>query len=739
MIQQIETTHRQTTQDDWELRKLGSVLRRRWLLLIAVTAVITSGVAYKIWLQKPIYRQQFQLFLDINTGEELSPLSENARKPAFVPLQFRDFKTEMEVLTSYQVISPLLPEIQSRYSDLDYDKLIKNLKLQHQENTALIKVSYEDDNPEKIKFVLEKLAKSYTTYSLNKLQTSTNQAIKLVDDRLPQLKNRVDQLQGELQQFRRQYNLVDIEQQSKILSDRMGNIIQQKQEAQGLMGETRSEAENLQQQLGIDIKQAIAVSALSEAPRYLALAEELQKLDSQIASESVRLTEGHPAIIALREKRQHLLPLIEQEVAEVAGSQVGKLDGLSTVSSPNTIRLELTQKLIETGSKLTGIQTRLQSLIASENQARQSLQQFAVVVRRYGDLNRNLEIASQSLNRFLVSRENLQIETARKVSPWQVISKIEAPTQPVSPVPVRDLLLGALAGLLAGVGTVIFAEKLNRKYHSPEELQDDTRQTFLGTIPFHKQLKTAPTTLSRNGTMANSSYWEAYISLQANLDFLQPDKPLKSLVISSTLPGEGKSTISLYLAKVAAAMGKRVLLVDADLRRPSIHRYLDSVTNTWGLSNVISGVAESKQLIQSVPEEENLHILTAGQIPPNPVGLLASAKMKELLEQWQTKYDLIIFDTPPLHGFADAKYLAAQTDGLVMVVGLDKTEKPAVQKVLNDLRISPITLLGIVANGVKGYVPSYSNYYEDYYNSGKKEPDTSRYQLMTGLKNREDE
>ncbi|NJR15029.1 MAG: hypothetical protein HC785_04550 [Calothrix sp. CSU_2_0] len=395
MIQQIETTHRQTTQDHWELRKLGSVLRRRWLLLIAVTAVITSGVAYKIWLQKPIYRQQFQLFLDINTGEELSPLSENARTPAFVPLQFRDFKTEMEVLTSYQVISPLLPAIQSRYSDLDYDKLIKNLKLKHQENTALIGVSYEDDNPEKVKFVLEKLAQSYTTYSLNKLQTSTNQAIKLVDDRLPQLKNRVDQLQGQLQQFRRQYNLVDIEQQSKILSDRMGSIIQQKQEAQALMGETRSQAENLQQQLGIDIKQAMAISALSEAPRYLALAEELQKLDSQISSESVRLTEGHPAIIALREKRQRLLPLIEQEVAGVAGSQVGKLDRLPTVSSPDTIRLELTQKLIETGSQLTGIQTRLQSLTASENQARQSLQQFAMVVRRYTDLNRNLEIASQ--------------------------------------------------------------------------------------------------------------------------------------------------------------------------------------------------------------------------------------------------------------------------------------------------------------------------------------------------------
>ena len=222
----------------------------------------------------------------------------------------------------------------------------------------------------------------------------------------------------------------------------------------------------------------------------------------------------------------------------------------------------------------------------------------------------------------------------------------------------------------------------------------------MGTIPYHKELKTAITQLSRNGTLANSAYWEAYISLQTNLEFLEPDKILKSLVISSTLPGEGKSTISLYLAKVAAAMGKRVLLVDADMRNPTVHRYVESLTNTWCLSNFISGVAEAQDLIQTLPEEENLSVLTAGQTPPNPARLLASAKMKDLLLDFQTKYDLVIIATTPLHGFADAKYLASQTDGLMMVVGLDKTEKPALRQVLNDLEVSHIYLFGIVNNGV---------------------------------------
>ncbi|MGD1912321.1 MAG: GumC family protein [Rivularia sp. (in: cyanobacteria)] len=730
----------QPREDPWELRQLASVLRRRLFLIIPIALAITAGVVYRGWLQKPIYSQKFQLFLDSAAEINVNPLSEQ-RGSSFIRPQFRDFKTEMEVLTSYKVISPLLPEIQSHYSDLNYDKLVRRLKLNHLEGTAIIEVNYQDINPEKIKFILNKLKQAYTDYSLNKLKSSTLQAEKLVETQLPDLRKRVDRLQGELQIFRRKYNLVNPEQQSQVLSGRLATALEQKQQALTLLGETQSVFNSLEEELGLNIKQARVISTLSEAPRYLAWQEQLQQIDTQLAEQTSRYTNRHPAIVDLLEKRERILSLIRQEVVAVLGIEtlrelnIKELNQLPAISTQKSIRLQLTQKLIETATQLQKLQTRLKYLAAVENQARRDLQQFARVIRQYTDLNRKLEIANQSLGRFLTAKENLQIETARKVSPWQVISQIEAPKQPISPNIPRDLALGGIAGVLAGVGAAIIAGKLNNKYHSPEELQNDIGQTFLGTIPYHKQLKTAITQLSRNGTLANSAYWEAYISLQTNLDFLEPDKILKSLVISSALPGEGKSTISLYFAKVAAAMGKRVLLVDADLRNPTIHRYLDSLTNTWGLSNAISGVAEAQDLIQTLPSEENLSVLTAGQIPPNPARLLASAKMKDLLLDFQTKYDLVIIDTTPLHGFADAKYLASQTDGLMMVVGLDKTEKPALRQVLNDLEVSHINLLGIVANGVKGYKPSYSGYYNYYY--GKAKDNNERYQLLTQVSSKE--
>ncbi|MEO0840485.1 MAG: polysaccharide biosynthesis tyrosine autokinase [Cyanobacteria bacterium J06643_5] len=731
----------QSKVDPWELRQLASVLRRRLFLIIPIALVITGGVVYRGLLQKPIYSQKFQLFLDSTAETSVNPLSQE-RRPSFVPPRFRDFKTDMEVLTSYKVISPLLPEIQSRYPELNYDKLVRKLKLKNLEGTAIIEVAYQDTNPEKIKFILNKLKQAYKDYSLNKLKSSTVQAEKLVETQLPELRKRVDNLQGELQTFRRKYNLVNPEQQSQVLSERLATALQEKQQALTLLGETESSFNSLQSELEIDVKQARVISTLSEAPRYLALQEQLQQIETQLATDTTKYTNGHPAIADLLEKRQRILSLIRQEVVAVLGIEtlrelnIKELNQLPAISAQQSSRLQLTQKLIETATQIQGLQTRIKYLADVENQARGDLQQFATVIRQYTDLNRELEIANESLGRFLTARENLQIETAKKVSPWQVISQIEAPKQPISPNLPRNLALGGIAGLLAGVGAAIIAGKLDNKYHSPEELQNDIGQTFLGTIPYCKEFKTSPTQVSRNGTLANSAYWEAYISLQTNLDFLEPDKLLKSLVISSALPGEGKSTTSLYLAKVAAAMGKRVLLVDADMRNPTVHRYVESLMNTWGLSNAISGVAEAQDLIQTLPEEENLSVLTAGQTPPNPARLLASAKMKDLLLDFQTKYDLVIIDTPPLHGFADAKYLASQADGLMMVVGLDKTEKPAVRQVLKDLEVSHINVLGIVANGVKGYKPSYSGYYDYYYNKGKNK--SEHYELIATVSSQEE-
>ncbi len=185
-------------------------------------------------------------------------------------------------------------------------------------------------------------------------------------------------------------------------------------------------------------------------------------------------------------------------------------------------------------------------------------------------------------------------------------------------------------------------------------------------------------------------------------------------MISSATPGDGKSTTAVHLAQAAAAMGQRVLLVDADLRLLQVHKVL-GLENQIGLSNVIATGFTAKQAIQRLPMWDHLYVLTAGQLPPDPTRILSSKKMRYLMEQFHAVFDLVIYDTPPVLGLADGQLLAAHTDGVVMVTGLGKTDRSVLMQALDRLKISNSTVLGVVANGVKRYTTGSYYHYQHYY------------------------
>jgi len=207
---------------------------------------------------------------------------------------------------------------------------------------------------------------------------------------------------------------------------------------------------------------------------------------------------------------------------------------------------------------------------------------------------------------------------------------------------------------------------------------------------------------------------------------------MRSLAITSAVKGDGKSTVAFYLAKTAASVGLRVLLVDADLRSPQLHFQL-GLPNVRGLSDAIATDLSLNDAIQRSPEEDNLFVLTAGHTPHDPIKLLSSKKMLYLMEQFQVCFDLVIYDTPPLVGLADAHILSAHTDGTLLVVKLDRTDRSLVTKALEGLKISGASVLGTVVNGIKGSslasMPRHVSFETVYNNQlpvlGNKTPDNS--------------
>jgi capsular exopolysaccharide synthesis family protein len=250
----------------------------------------------------------------------------------------------------------------------------------------------------------------------------------------------------------------------------------------------------------------------------------------------------------------------------------------------------------------------------------------------------------------------------------QIIAEPRLADAPVSPQPVRNLGLALALGLIAGVGAAALRESLDTTIRSPEALTKAAGAPMLCAIPFDSKAGKSP--LITEGS-AQSSRAEAMRQLRTNLQFVNVDRPLRSLVVSSAVPGEGKSTTVCNLGIAFAEAGKRVILVDADLRRPRVAEYL-GLEGAVGLTNVLAGQASVREVVQPWGSS-GLWVLPSGSIPPNPSELLGSGNMADLLTALSSAFDVILIDTPPLLPVTDAAVMATVADGCLIVSRHGKT------------------------------------------------------------------
>lgn len=717
--------------DDLDLAGLLQVLRRRGLLIGGVAIAVASVIWVWTLTRTPTYQGRFRVLIESVDDSDASQqllLEEAAQLRDTV-----DYDTQIEVLLSPVLLEPISREVQEDFPEFSVSQLAQGLSIGRLRETKVLEVSYRGTDPQLIQTVLETTAQYYLEYSFEQRQESLKQGIQFVDDQLPELRDRVNELQVRLERFRQQYNLLDPTNRGQDLSALLSEVEGQRQQLQSELSQARSLFRSLQGQLRVSPEEALAAAALSESPRYQSLLNQMQELEAEIAVESAKYQPNSPQIQVIQERRANLEPLLAAEARNVLGDRFTagaspQVDGNLTPTA-----LDLGRQLIDAANDVQMLQARSQTLAEVEQNLKQEFALVPSLAREYTDMQRELEIATESLNRFLNTRETLQIDAAQKSVPWQTIAEPSTSRIPISPNIPRNLMLGAVAGLLAGGVAALLAEKLDQVYHSPDELKEATQLPLLGIITFHPDLDDTLVTGSsdpsgttlpdkrKQNVYQSSMFFEGVRSLYTNIRFLGTDEPIRSLAISSAIPGEGKTTCSLNLARAAAIMGQRVLVVDADLRSPKHHNRMQ-LSNMRGLSTLITESLRIQDVVQQSPLEANLHVLTAGPLHPDPVKLLSSRRMQTVMEQLKAAYDLVIYDMPPIIGFADSNLVAAYTDGIVMIVGLGKTERAAVSRALDEVQMSPASILGVVANGIKPYTTNdYGNYgyYSRYYAKSK--------------------
>ncbi|MGK7879892.1 MAG: GumC family protein [Crocosphaera sp.] len=697
--------------------------RRVWLVGSVFLTVSGSAIAYA-WTQPPVYEESFKLLIEVPSETPAIP-GLNSAIANLGGLSAPDESyvlTQIQVLYGYKLIAGVLERIQEKYPPETEEDIIKYedfvedyLRINNPKDTNIIQISYKDEDPEKVKFVLNELAETYLEHSQQAPQNKQTQGLKFVEQQLPELQGRVSQLEGELKRFRQRHNIVDPESQSRLLTSNLTKLLEKQQENQAQLYQAQIRYGNLQQQLGMEKEQARVLAALSESPRYMSLLEKLREIDTKLATETTRFTGDNPAIRKLNQERRNLLPLIAEEARTVLGNVPQDLStDLTSLASPNTIRLEILGELLKTETMIREQQVRQRELMNTEMTMRGQIDNLAEIIREYVDLSRKLEIANTNLTRYLATQQELELEVAKTINPWSLVSEIRTPEEPISS-PLRMSILGVFAGLMLGVGAGLLADKIIDSFHSADELREETRLPLLGTIPALKYDPRSTERMLLQNDPNYSMFLEAFYFLHTNIFVTNANKNFKSLTVSSAIPGEGKSATAAYLAETAAKIGQKVLLVDGDLRRPQVQNHQNfRVSSEYSLEDILNGQITPEQAIEVSPLDENLHIIGGNPQSKNAPALLRSEKFAQLMEQWKEKFDLVIVDCPPLVGLPDAKLVSQNTDGLLLVVRLDKTMKDIVKEALGEIKLAQLPLLGVVANGAKQYTLKTYGYYKQY-------------------------
>ncbi|MBW4665961.1 MAG: polysaccharide biosynthesis tyrosine autokinase [Cyanomargarita calcarea GSE-NOS-MK-12-04C] len=729
----------QEDQDFVDFQKYGLTFKRRWLLIATIMGSVFGATGLITFSQKPVYEAEGKLlFNKQNSVSSLTGVSEQIGQLTGVTSLSNPLETEAEVIRSNDISQKTIADLQLKDEQgnlLEMDAFLGRLKVKSVRGTDILQLSYSSTNPQEAAATVNSLMRTYLENNVRTNRSEATAAREFLHKQLPEVEAKVTQAEVALRQFKEKYKVISLEEEARQgvkTLDELSNQITQLR-AKSIDAKSRSSA--LQSQLALNTRQAVALSTLSQSNAVQQVLIEYQKVQDQLAVERSRYTDDHPAIANLLGKEQALKEQLERRVGQTVGSsqpieeqnlQIGEL------------QQTLTANLVETEVERLGLENQTGVLMKAFLSYQARLRNLPKLEQTQLRLERQLQVARATYEQMLKRLQEVQVVENQNVGNARIISEVLVPKKQISPRIALNLALGGVLGFILALGSALLIEAMDKSVKTAEEAKQLLDYPLLGTIPLFEQKdriargenKTELPVLNNPYSSVNA----AFEMLQINLGFTLTGKELKVIVVSSSVVGEGKSFVAANLAVATAQMGRRVLLIDADMRRPHQHEIWE-MPNLMGLSNVLVGQAELGKIAKEVLI--NLEVLTAGTMPPNPAALLDSQCMASLLKQAERDYDCVIIDTPPLSLLADATIVGNLADGMLVVARPGVVNSSAANTTKTMLEHSRVSVLGMVVNGVntdKNSYEYYTNTDSGYKNSRKKEKSKYSLSKITGLR-----
>ncbi len=676
--------------DYWRIIRIRKTVIIAVFMLVVITATLVTFILPEQFASTATLKVE-------RSGADITEMDGNsARFNSFDPYFIQ---TEFEVIQSETILSRVVDVLDlntkwgkkynegNKYKTQESMALLKNrLNLRPRRNTALIDVQVFSENPNEAAEIANAVADTYQLWRLEKGRRLGLGGVKALEDQLKIEDEKIALVKEELDIIRVTNKISDI--------DTAGTAPVMLSESEEFRRYQSSKFEKelfyKRQKEQYDKLSAIDLTALRDVlpgfqpdSELSSLISELNTADQKYVALVNDLGPAHPQITGVNEQRELLNKKIDARVS-------GILKGLDT--------------------QVSTAKSELDGIVKAVEDARVIDQDKLTKTRPYFDKKRVLEDLND-LRRLITRKKNIEEVDLKLPTSEQVviIERAVASIKAVRPNKPLNIILGVVIGLVVGVGLAFFIEYLDTSVKTIDDVERTLQSPVLGVIPQNVGL------LIEEG--AESPHAEAYRVLRTNLLFARKDDKLNTTAVVSAGAGEGKSTTVLNLATVFAQSGQRVVIVDSDLRRPTLHKLL-KVTNNLGLTNYLLKQNTLDEVIQTTALP-TLDFLASGKLPSSSLGILSSNHMKDLIGELKARYDIVFFDSPPIMGVSDASILASEVDMTVQVIQYRRYPQPMNIRAKQLIEKVGGNLVGIVLNNINMSQDEsyyyYSGYYHDYY------------------------
>ena len=714
-------------QESFILSKYWYILQRRWMpgLGIFIPVFLLSLIASSF--KKPSYQAEGKLqFQRTNTISTLTGVGGEVGKlePLVQDNKTNPLNTEAEVIRSFPTIQKTI--IRQNLKDekgkpIKTADFLKKLTVKDIKGTDVLQVSFNDTNPKVAAETVNALMGAYLEHNIAYHRSAVTSARKFLEKQVPSAELVVRNAEAELRQFKEKNKVVSLPEEASKALEMLTELQKQISEAKSKMADVAAQSLAIRNQLGMTSKEAMTMTGLSQSDGVQEVVKQLQQIESELVIKRQVFLNSHPEIVKLEDRATAFRNILKNRIGQASNNAQVQPNANLQIGE---LKQQLSGELVRLESQNLGLKSQFVAQSDLETTYRRRLDILPKLEQQQRELERKVQAAQSTYSLLLQKLQESRITETQNLGNAQIISQAETPDEPISS-PTVNYLSAALLGLLASMATMYLLESRDKFIKTIDEARDFMGLTLLGVIPSFSKPKSifsksddtevsSPRIVVRDTPRSPIS--EAYRMLRANLKFISADKELKVIVVTSSVPQEGKSTVAANLAMAIAQMERRVLLVDGDLHRPIQHQIWD-LPNSEGLSNVIVGQSDLRSAIAQVMD--NLYVLPSGLVPPSPASLLDSKRMATLMDLFGASFDCVIIDTPALSVGADAASLGQMADGVLFVVrpGVADVVSAAFAKEL--LEKSGQNVLGQVVNGIIAKNEPYSNYYfnNEEYNS----------------------